>query len=167
MWQRSRRVGWSWSGRIPGAVALRTSGVCWLQTRPEIGELGFSDFQVRRDHAIRRHWEMVLFAFSFCWWEYTNTQQEEHERTFTGGPQPPDIKNVAAEEAAGKKEHNEEREIPPSWLVALRRVRGWLDPWVMLWRYWRAWSKAPPPPQLQALLDTVGKGHSLDVYVPV
>jgi hypothetical protein len=30
-------------------------------------ELGFSDFQVRRDHAIRRHWEMVFCAFSFCW----------------------------------------------------------------------------------------------------
>jgi hypothetical protein len=51
--------------------------------------------------------------------------------------------------------------------VALRRVRGWLDPWVMLWRFWQAWSKVPPPPQLQALLDAEGKGHSLDVYVPV
>lgn len=35
------------------------------------GELGFSDFQVRSDHAIRRHWEMVLCAFCFCWWAYT------------------------------------------------------------------------------------------------
>jgi SRSO17 transposase len=34
------------------------------------GELGFSDFQVRNDHAIRRHWEMVFCAFSFCWWAY-------------------------------------------------------------------------------------------------
>ena len=34
------------------------------------GELGFSDFQVRKDHAIRRHWELVLCAFSFCWWAY-------------------------------------------------------------------------------------------------
>jgi SRSO17 transposase len=38
------------------------------------GELGFSDFQVRRDHAIRRHWELVLCAFSFCWWAY-NTRE--------------------------------------------------------------------------------------------
>jgi DDE superfamily endonuclease len=98
-------------------------------------ELGFSDFQVRRDHAIRRHWEMVFCAFSFCWWAYTNTQ-EEHERAFTD-PQPPDIKNVPEDEVAGKKEPDnddakEEEEIPPSWPVALRRVRGWLDPWVML-----------------------------------
>src|SRR5215212_10339991 len=34
------------------------------------GELGFSDFQVRSDRAIRRHWELVFCAFSFCWWAY-------------------------------------------------------------------------------------------------
>ena len=43
------------------------------------GELGFSDFQVRSDRAIRRHWEMVFCAFSFCWWAY----KQEHEATFT------------------------------------------------------------------------------------
>ena len=34
------------------------------------GELGFADFQVRSDRAIRRHWELVFCAFSFCWWAY-------------------------------------------------------------------------------------------------
>ena len=48
-----------------------------------------------------------------------------------------------------------------SWPLALRQVQGWLDPWTMLWRYWRAWSSAPPPPALQALLDAVGSGHPL------
>ena len=32
--------------------------------------LGFSDYQVRSDHAIRHHWQLVLCAFSFCWWAY-------------------------------------------------------------------------------------------------
>jgi hypothetical protein len=32
--------------------------------------LGFSDYQVRSDHAIRRHWQLVFCAFSFCWWAY-------------------------------------------------------------------------------------------------
>jgi SRSO17 transposase len=32
--------------------------------------LGFSDYQVRSDHAIRRHWQLVCLAFSFCWWAY-------------------------------------------------------------------------------------------------
>jgi hypothetical protein len=48
-----------------------------------------------------------------------------------------------------------------SWPVDLREVKRWLDPWVMLWRFWRAWSNAPPPPALQALLDAVGGGQPL------
>jgi hypothetical protein len=31
------------------------------------GELGWADFQVRADRAIRRHWTLVCCAFSFCW----------------------------------------------------------------------------------------------------
>ena len=31
------------------------------------GELGWADFQVRSDRAIRRHWALVACAFSFCW----------------------------------------------------------------------------------------------------
>jgi hypothetical protein len=30
--------------------------------------LGWSDYQVRSDLSIRRHWQLVLCAFSFCWW---------------------------------------------------------------------------------------------------
>jgi DDE superfamily endonuclease len=30
-------------------------------------ELGWADFQVRTDRAIRRHWQLVCCAFSFCW----------------------------------------------------------------------------------------------------
>ena len=30
-------------------------------------ELGWADFQVRGDRAIRRHWQLVCCAFSFCW----------------------------------------------------------------------------------------------------
>ena len=32
--------------------------------------LGWSDYQVRSDLAIRRHWELVCCAFTFCWWAY-------------------------------------------------------------------------------------------------
>ena len=31
------------------------------------GELGWADFQVRSDRAIRRHWTLVCCAFSCCW----------------------------------------------------------------------------------------------------
>jgi hypothetical protein len=30
-------------------------------------ELGWADLMVRSDRAIRRHWELVCCAFSFCW----------------------------------------------------------------------------------------------------
>ncbi len=39
--------------------------------------LGWSDYQVRSDIAIRRHWELVCCAFSFCWWAYGRLPTEE------------------------------------------------------------------------------------------
>jgi len=45
------------------------------------GELGWADFQVRSDRAIRRHWVLVCCAFSFCW----QALVAEHP----GGPAPP------------------------------------------------------------------------------
>ena len=32
--------------------------------------LGWSAYQVRSDHAIRRHWQLACCAFTFCWWAY-------------------------------------------------------------------------------------------------
>ncbi len=39
--------------------------------------LGWSDYQVRSDQAIRRHWELVCCAFSFCWWAYGHLPTDE------------------------------------------------------------------------------------------
>jgi hypothetical protein len=38
------------------------------------GELGWADFQVRSDRAIRRHWTLVCCAFSFCWQAFLTEQ---------------------------------------------------------------------------------------------
>ncbi|MDP9842346.1 hypothetical protein J2853_001557 [Streptosporangium lutulentum] len=46
-------------------------------------------------------------------------------------------------------------------------MRSWLTPWIRLQRYWRAWSNAPPPPELQHLLAAVGAGHALNLYVRI
>jgi hypothetical protein len=43
--------------------------------------LGWSDYQVRSDIAIRRHWELVCCAFSFCWWAYGRLPTEELAET--------------------------------------------------------------------------------------
>jgi hypothetical protein len=52
-----------------------------------------------------------------------------------------------------------------TWPVTLRRVRAWLDPWTFLWRWWRAWSTAPPPPEIQALLRAVETGVPLHLHL--
>ncbi len=54
---------------------------------------------------------------------------------------------------------------PVSWPVTLRRVQGWLTPWVLLCRWWQAWSTRPPPAELRALLDVVGQGRPLYLYL--
>ncbi|HEX7022748.1 MAG TPA: IS701 family transposase [Trueperaceae bacterium] len=37
------------------------------------GSLGWSQYQVRSDVAMRRHWALVQCAFAFCWWAETRT----------------------------------------------------------------------------------------------
>ncbi len=53
-----------------------------------------------------------------------------------------------------------------SWPQALRRVRGWLAPWVWLQRCWRGWSTSPPPRQLQQALEGVGAEDPIYLYLP-
>jgi DDE superfamily endonuclease len=43
--------------------------------------LGWSDYQVRSDLAIRRHWQLVCCAFSFCWWAYGHLPASLEEPT--------------------------------------------------------------------------------------
>jgi SRSO17 transposase len=59
--------------------------------------LGWSDYQVRSDLAIRRHWQLVLCAFSFCWWAYGHLPIAESAET-TNDDHP------SGSEGRGKKE---------------------------------------------------------------
>src|SRR5215210_5478355 len=114
--------------------------------------LGWSDYQVRSDIAIRRHWQLVCLAFSFCWWAYGRLPTDEPPETTNDLP--------SATEGRGKKES---QGILAGGLE--RAVRGWLEPWIMLGRYWRAFSGMPPPQELGALLDRVFSGRGLYLYV--
>jgi len=62
------------------------------------GALGFSDFQVRSEEAIRRHWELILCAFSFCWWAY-NRREHADTRLIDELPQT----QAVPQEAGGKR----------------------------------------------------------------
>ena len=44
-------------------------------------------------------------------------------------------------------------------------MRAWLSPWIALQRWWPAWSKAPPPRQLQALMTSLAAGYGLHLYI--
>jgi hypothetical protein len=39
--------------------------------------LGWAHYQVRKDIAIKRHWQMVCCAFAFWWWESLGFVEEE------------------------------------------------------------------------------------------
>ena len=58
-----------------------------------------------------------------------------------------------------------ERRPLVSWPKALRAARGWLEPWMMLGRYWRAFTDLPPPKELRALLERVFAGEGIYLYV--
>jgi hypothetical protein len=38
-------------------------------------QLGWADFMVRSERAIRRHWMLVCCAFAFCWWQEARQAQ--------------------------------------------------------------------------------------------
>ena len=40
------------------------------------GALGWAEYQVRSDMAMRRHWVLVWCAFSFCWWHLSHGAEE-------------------------------------------------------------------------------------------
>ena len=62
--------------------------------------LGWSDYQVRSDIAIRRHWELACLAFSFCWWAYGHLPTEEPTETEDATPPATDAVGRGGKEAA-------------------------------------------------------------------
>jgi SRSO17 transposase len=57
--------------QVPLAEVVRLYGLRhWIEQgyKQMKDELGWADFMVRSDRAIRRHWTLVCCAFAFCWW---------------------------------------------------------------------------------------------------
>ncbi|HYE37174.1 hypothetical protein [Methylocaldum sp.] len=88
-------------------------------------ELGWADFMVRSDRAIRRHWALVCCAFSFCWW---------HEADVNASiPHAASPASCQARPTTGGERKKISASPPPlgRWPQALRRVRAWLAPVAM------------------------------------
>ncbi len=69
------------SGLAPASVAevVRLYGLrMWVEhSYNQVKHaLGWSDYQVRSDVAIQRHWQLACCAFSFCWWAYRRLPTE-------------------------------------------------------------------------------------------
>ena len=59
--------------------------------------LGWSQYQVRSDQAIRRHWQLVCCAFSFCWYHASHTcPNRTAEEPKVSEPEIPQSTNVPA-----------------------------------------------------------------------
>jgi hypothetical protein len=68
--------------------------------------LGWAHYQVRKDLSIRRHWQLVCCAFSFCWWacEESTEVGSPPVVVLRDGERPP---STAEGQGGGKKEeHN-------------------------------------------------------------
>jgi hypothetical protein len=122
-------------------------------------ELGWADFQVRSDRAIRRHWTLVACAFSFCWQAWF----ADHP-TQPAAPDPPAVPSAArGAEATRHRGRTGRQELLARGPTGGAGLAG---PWTVLQRCWRSWSPAPPPRQLQRLLEEVAAGQPLHLYIP-
>ena len=111
-----------------------------------------TQIQVRSNIAIRRHWQVVCCAFPFCWWAYGRLPTEELAQKTENDP--------TSAEAAGRGK----KEARGILARDFEGGKGWLEPYVMLNRYWRAFSAKPPPPRLRALLERAFSGRGLYVH---
>ena len=77
-------------------------------------ELGWADFMVRTDRAIRRHWHLVGCAFTFCWHHWFATARASAASRTTKPPAPAnsDPARAAARPAAAGRGENGAR--PPA-----------------------------------------------------
>jgi hypothetical protein len=76
--------------------------------------LGWAQYQVRKDLAIRRHWQLVMCAFAFCWWacaEYLGPDAPPGAFFFPKG-EAHDAPDASAE-AAGRGKKEDPREPAP------------------------------------------------------
>ena len=100
-----RRAQQAQLGEIVGLYGLRN----WIEQgyKQVKGELGWADFQVRSDRAIRRHWSLVCCAFSFCW----HAGQAQSAPAVT--PAPPDTSARSARTAGQTPARGAQQRLDP------------------------------------------------------
>jgi hypothetical protein len=85
----------------------------YKQTRQS---LGWSQYQVRSDLAIRRHWQLVCCAFSFCWYHHSHGAGETAPFVGDGAEQPAD--SPPSTQEAGRGENQDRTVLPTTGVLA-------------------------------------------------
>jgi hypothetical protein len=112
-------------------------------------ELGWSQYQVRSAKAIRRHWQLVCCAFSFCWYHASHASSSTMQAVMEQPEQLVAPQRSVPVETSGTGEKNQRgKRSAPTGLLATgatsgARVVGTLDHAAS--RYWHGWSQQPPP----------------------
>jgi hypothetical protein len=109
------------------------------------GALGWSEYQVRADIAIRRHWALVCCAFSFCWYHHSHSAERREL--------PVESEPVAAEATGREKNRQHQGTAPTAPFLASSpacgaRLAGALDHAVALLE--RVVASAPATPTQNA-----------------
>jgi hypothetical protein len=89
--------------------AVRLYGLrMWVEERYKQVKhaLGWSEYQVRSDQAIRRHWQLVCCAFSFCWYHQAHVPATEPQ---AASVQPASVALQDPEEPTGEQRAEEKR----------------------------------------------------------
>jgi hypothetical protein len=76
--------------------------------------LGWSQYQVRSDRAIRRHWQLVWCALSFCWYHDAHPSEAEDVTAEQEAISPKQQENQSTQDAAGggKRSMTQESDHP-------------------------------------------------------
>ena len=85
--------------------------------------LGWAHYQVRKDVAIRRHWQLVCCAFAFCWWENAALLEASVPPGVVLDTKEIPYTSVAETERGEKKDRKPERG-PPSSVLAGGSEKG-------------------------------------------
>src|SRR5215212_7331918 len=91
-------------------------------------ELGWADFMVRSDPAIRRHWYLVFCAFSFCWraWFTTGPPTDQITPPDMTAPALPPRPGTASAAGRGENGAHADRSTAPGLLATDAPSGAWL-----------------------------------------
>jgi hypothetical protein len=113
-------------------------------------ELGWADFMVRSDRAIRRHWTLVCCAFAFCWWN------EAREVLIHETVTPPSRKKTRPDygcDVAGR--------------ACCAQFGHGLPRWTGSCDAGKPAANKPPPPELAALFEILIAGCGINLYLRI